>query len=121
MDEKAYNRCIAIHPHCYYLTSNDTDFSGEKGFMTPDYLKMMWRRIEFLGTVLDLGYNFIFTDTVIMWFKNPLSIFHSDADFQIACDFFRANPSDIRTNLPNGGFTYVKSNNRDFKVLQVLV
>lgn len=61
MDEKAYNRCIAIHPHCYHLTSNDTDFSGEKGFMTPDYLKMMWRRIEFLGTILDLGYNFIFT------------------------------------------------------------
>ena len=61
MDKKAYNRCIAIHPHCYYLSSNDTDFSGEKDFMTPDYLKMMWRRIEFLGTVLDLGYSFIFT------------------------------------------------------------
>lgn len=61
MDEKAYNRCIAIHPHCYSLTTNDTDFSGEAGFLTPVYLKMMWRRIEFLGTVIDLGYNFIFT------------------------------------------------------------
>ncbi|KAL8099841.1 hypothetical protein AgCh_032190 [Apium graveolens] len=115
MDEKAYNRCITIHPHCYYLSSNDTDFSGEKGFMTPDYLKMMWRRIEFLGTVLDLGYNFIFTDTDIMWFRNPFSRFHPDADFQIACDFFRGNPEDKHSNLPNGGFTYVKSNNRTSK------
>lgn len=61
MDEKAYARCLKIHPHCYALTSDGIDFSGEAGFMTPDYLKMMWRRIDFLGTVLDLGYNFIFT------------------------------------------------------------
>ncbi|XP_063936222.1 uncharacterized protein At4g15970-like isoform X2 [Daucus carota subsp. sativus] len=112
MDEKAYNRCIAIHPHCYYLSSNGTDFSGEKDFMTPDYLKMMWRRIEFLGTVLDLGYSFIFTDTDIMWFRNPFPRFHPDADFQIACDFFKGNSLDISRNLPNGGFAYVKSSNR---------
>lgn len=29
--------------------------------MTPDYLKMMWKRIDFLRYVLELGYNFIFT------------------------------------------------------------
>ncbi|KAL8099842.1 hypothetical protein AgCh_032191 [Apium graveolens] len=115
MDEKAYNRCIAIQTHCYYLTSNGTDFSGEKAFMTPDYLKMMWRRIEFLGTVLDLGYNFIFTDTDIMWFRNPFPRLHPDADFQIACDFFKGNSSNKHRNLPNGGFTYVKSNNQTSK------
>lgn len=115
MDDKAYNRCNAIHPHCYSLTTNDTDFSGEAGFKTPVYLKMMWRRIEFLGIVIDLGYNFIFTDTDIMWFRNPFPRFHSNADFQIACDFFRGNPSNIKRNLPNGGFTYVKSNTQTSK------
>lgn len=111
LDEKAYARCLKIHPHCYALTSDGTDFSGEAGFMTPDYLKMMWRRIDFLGTILDLGYNFIFTDTDIMWFRDPFPQFYPDADFQIACDFFRGKPSDIN-NLPNGGFTYVKSNTK---------
>ncbi|KAL8156724.1 hypothetical protein AgCh_001721 [Apium graveolens] len=115
MDEKAYNRCMALHPHCYSLTTNDIDFSSEAGFKTPVYLKMMWRRIEFLGTIIDLGYNFIFTDTDIMWFRNPFPRFHTKADFQIACDFYRGNPSDIKSNLPNGGFTYVKSNKQTSK------
>jgi hypothetical protein len=29
--------------------------------MSEEYLKMMWRRIEFLGTVLEMGYSFVFT------------------------------------------------------------
>lgn len=112
LDEQAYARCVAIHPHCYDLRTNETDFSVEAPFMSAEYLFMMWRRIDFLRTVLDLGYNFIFTDTDIIWFRNPFPHFYSDADFQITCDFFRGNSSDIISNLPNGGYTYVKSNNR---------
>lgn len=37
--------------------------------------------------------------------------FHSDADFQIACDQFLGNEADLN-NKPNGGFNFVKSNNR---------
>lgn len=61
MDEKAHSRCISIHPHCYFLSTAGVNFTAEKRFMTPDYLKLMWRRIEFLGKVLELGYNFVFT------------------------------------------------------------
>ncbi|KAI3703590.1 hypothetical protein L1987_73780 [Smallanthus sonchifolius] len=51
------------------------------------------------------------SDADIMWFRDPFSKFDNDADFQIACDYFNGNPSDFR-NLPNGGFKYVKSNNK---------
>ncbi|TKY44904.1 Nucleotide-diphospho-sugar transferase [Spatholobus suberectus] len=78
--------------------------------MTPDYLHMMWRRIEFLGSVLDMGYNFVFTDTDIMWLRDPFKQFYKDVDFQIACDYFNGNSDDLN-NKPNGGFNYVKSNN----------
>ncbi|XP_052170896.1 uncharacterized protein At4g15970-like [Diospyros lotus] len=112
LDAKAYSRCLAIHPHCHALRTGDIDFSsGEAYFMTADYLKMMWMRIQFLHLVLKLGFNFIFTDADVMWFRNPMPHFHRDADFQIACDYFRGNPSDLG-NQPNGGFNYVKSNNR---------
>ncbi|KAI3703603.1 hypothetical protein L1987_73793 [Smallanthus sonchifolius] len=111
LDEKAYSRCVKLHPHCYNLNTNGTDFSEEAYFMALDYLKMMWRRIDFLASVLDLGYSFVFTDADIMWFRDPFSKFDNDADFQIACDYFNGNPSDFR-NLPNGGFKYVKSNNK---------
>lgn len=110
LDKKAYDRCISMHPYCFALTTEGVDFSGEKNFMSDGYLKMMWRRIDFLRVVLEMGYNFIFTDTDIVWFRNPLPHFHQDADFQIACDQFLGDESDLN-NRPNGGFNYVKSNN----------
>lgn len=46
-----------------------------------------------------------------MWFRDPFPRFYVDADFQIACDRFGGNSFDLN-NMPNGGFTYVKSSNR---------
>ncbi|KAB2620129.1 hypothetical protein D8674_043017 [Pyrus ussuriensis x Pyrus communis] len=56
--------------------------------MTPHYLKMMWARIDFLRSVLEMGYNFVFTDADVMWFRDPFPQFYEDADFHIACDHF---------------------------------
>ncbi|GLJ48819.1 hypothetical protein SUGI_1029510 [Cryptomeria japonica] len=111
LDEKAYDRCEHIHAYCFMLKTEGVDFSGEKYFMTDDYLKMMWRRIDFLRTVLEMGFNFVFTDADIMWFRDPFLHFSRDMDFQIACDHFNGNPADL-DNRPNGGFNYVNSNNR---------
>lgn len=61
LDQSSYDRCESIHQHCYQLRTEGVDFSGEKVFLTDDYLKMMWRRIEFLGAVLEQGYSFLFT------------------------------------------------------------
>ncbi|KAL5554149.1 hypothetical protein UlMin_041550, partial [Ulmus minor] len=111
MDQKAFRYCLDVHKHCFSLISEEDDFHQEAYFMTPDYLKMMWKRIDFLHSVLELGYNFVFTDADIMWFRDPFPQFFPDADFQIACDHFLGNSSDVQ-NRPNGGFNYVKSNNR---------
>ncbi|KAK8507918.1 hypothetical protein V6N13_055388 [Hibiscus sabdariffa] len=111
MDEKAYNRCRTVHRHCFALRTHGVDFRKEAYFMTPNYLKMTWRRIEFLGIVLQLGYGFIFTDADIMWFRDPFTRFFPDADFQMACDYYKGSPDDMENNA-NGGFNYVKSNNR---------
>ncbi|KAL0393827.1 UNVERIFIED_CONTAM: hypothetical protein Slati_4348900 [Sesamum latifolium] len=108
LDQKAYSRCLQVRLHCYALTTTGVDFSGEAFFMSQDYLKMMWRRIDFLRTVLEMGYNFVFTDADIMWLRNPFPHFYSDTNFQISCDSFGGNPTDLN-NAPNGGFNYVKS------------
>lgn len=62
-DQKAFRRCLVVHRHCFALVTDGVDFHQEAYFMTPDYLKMMWRRIDFLRTVLEMGYNFVFTVT----------------------------------------------------------
>ncbi|RDX58510.1 hypothetical protein CR513_62170 [Mucuna pruriens] len=111
LDQKAHARCLALHNHCYQLETKGDNFTGEAFFMTPDYLHMMWRRIEFLHSVLAMGYSFVFTDTDIMWLRDPFKQFYKDADFQIACDYFNGRSYDLN-NMPNGGFTYVKSNSR---------
>lgn len=112
LDQTAYSRCLKKQQiHCYALTTKGVDFSGEAHFMSEDYLKMMWRRIHFLTNVLQMGYNFIFTDADILWFRPPFTHFYPDADFQIACDHYWFNSTDLG-NSPNGGFNYVKSNER---------
>ncbi|CAK9163699.1 unnamed protein product [Ilex paraguariensis] len=114
LDRKAFSRCLLVHTHCFALVTEGVDFSREAYFMTPDYLKMMWRRIDFLRSVLEMGYNFIFTDADIMWFRDPFPHFNLDEDFQIACDHFSGNPHDLE-NKPNGGFMSVRSNNRSIE------
>ncbi|KAJ0966789.1 hypothetical protein J5N97_023706 [Dioscorea zingiberensis] len=111
VDEKGYKRCTQVHSHCFALKTPGVDFSEQENFMSGMYLKMMWRRLQFLGVVLETGFDFIFTDTDIMWFRNPFPRFYPDGDFQIACDNFNGKPKDLN-NKPNGGFMYVKSNNR---------
>ncbi|XP_039145974.1 uncharacterized protein At4g15970 isoform X1 [Dioscorea cayenensis subsp. rotundata] len=114
LDPKAYERCLLLHTHCFPLATEGIDFSGEEYFMSNGYLEMMWRRIDFLRTILEMGYSFIFTDVDIMWFRNPLPNFYSDVDFQTACDHFFGNSTDLG-NRANGGFNYVKSNNRSIE------
>ncbi|WJX16910.1 hypothetical protein P8452_06889 [Trifolium repens] len=114
LDQKAFIRCQAIHTYCFLLVSEGSDFREEAYFMTPRYLKMMWRRIDFLRSVLEMGYNFVFTDADIMWFRDPFPRFHHNADFQIACDHFTGSFDDVH-NRPNGGFNFVRSNNRSIE------
>ncbi|CAL9756873.1 unnamed protein product [Musa acuminata subsp. burmannicoides] len=114
VDDKAYGRCLAIHPHCFHLKTEGVDYSGEKVFNTPEYLDMMWARLDFLRLILEKGYNFIFSDVDIMWFRNPLLYFYTDGDFQTSCDNFLGDPTNLK-NWPNNGFNYVKSNTRSIE------
>ncbi|CAM6029363.1 unnamed protein product [Sphagnum balticum] len=111
LDQVAYDRCTELHTACFMLTTEGVDFAADKFFMTDDYLKMMWRRIEFLRYVLEMGYNFVFSDADIMWFRDPFPRFDKTADLQIACDKYTGIPEDLE-NRPNGGFVYARSNNR---------
>ena len=61
MDQKAYARCSAMHPHCYQLQIKGANFTDEAFFMSPSYLEMVWRKIEVLSEVLEMGYSFVFS------------------------------------------------------------
>ncbi|XP_058207455.1 uncharacterized protein At1g28695-like [Rhododendron vialii] len=109
-DQVSYQRCKFLRLHCYRLETNVVDFDGEKIYMSNDFIKMMWRRTLFLGDVLKHGYNFIYTDIDVLWFRNPFFILSSNEkiDFQISTDRFRGPKS----NRINTGFYMIRSNNK---------
>ncbi|XP_052165948.1 uncharacterized protein At4g15970-like [Oryza glaberrima] len=113
MDPAALARCRQVHPHCYLLRRPEgaVDYSDEKRFMSKDYLDMMWGRNLFQQTILQLGFNFLFTDIDIMWFRNPLRHIAITSDIAVANDYYNGDPESLR-NRPNGGFLYVRAARR---------
>ncbi|KAH9620684.1 hypothetical protein KSS87_015460 [Heliosperma pusillum] len=115
VDDDAYTRCTATVPHCYLFKNNQSSqMAHEAVFMTPIYMDMMWGRLAFLQTILSLGYNFVFTDTDVMWFRSPFPQFIPYSDIQTSCDLFNGQQFNI-SNFPNNGFVFVKSNRRTIK------
>ncbi|XP_071738611.1 uncharacterized protein At1g28695-like [Rutidosis leptorrhynchoides] len=113
VDQTAFERCIFLELHCYRLKTNDVEYVGEKIYMSEDFIKMMWQRTRFLRDVLRRGYNFVFTDTDVLWLRNPfLSLTQDDTvDFQISVDKFNGNQWSER-HLINTGFYMIRSNNK---------
>ncbi|CAK9157948.1 unnamed protein product [Ilex paraguariensis] len=113
VDQTSYERCKFLRLHCYKLETDGVEFAGEKLYLSQDFVKMMWRRTLFLGDVLKRGYNFIFTDTDILWLRNPfprLSL-NESIDFQISTDRFTGDQWSEKNPI-NTGFYIVRSNNK---------
>ncbi|KAJ1704667.1 hypothetical protein LUZ63_004446 [Rhynchospora breviuscula] len=108
MDQKAFEKCKSQHPHCYLLRVDGLNFASEQSYMKGDYLEIMWRRNRFQQSILELGYNFLFTDVDIVWFHNPFPHLSQEADLIMSTDFFVGDPKSLG-NYPNGGLLYVRS------------
>ncbi|XP_004517215.2 uncharacterized protein At1g28695-like [Cicer arietinum] len=113
VDQIAYDRCRFLRLNCFRLETNGVDFEGEKIYMSQEFIKMMWRRTFFLLEVLKRGYNFIFTDTDVMWLRNPFEKLSKNEteDLQISVDIYLDDPWSEK-HLINTGFFFVRSNNK---------
>ncbi|XP_024516073.1 uncharacterized protein At4g15970-like [Selaginella moellendorffii] len=118
LDQVAFERCLVIHRHCFQLRTQGVDFSGEKFFMTDDYLKMTRRKVSFLAVVLELGYSLVFTDGDLLWFRDPFPHFSQEAEFEVSCDRFNGDEASLH-NGPNTGFLHVKSSNRTVEMFKL--
>ncbi|XP_073003480.1 uncharacterized protein At4g15970-like [Typha latifolia] len=117
MDPKAFKRCKSLHPHCYLLKVNGTDFTSEKVLMSKGYIELVWSKLKFQRRILELGYNFLFTDIDVLWFRNPFKHTTVLADLTTSCDFFFGDPKDL-ANFPNTGLFYVKSTRKNAEMLK---
>ncbi|KAG2602970.1 uncharacterized protein At1g28695-like [Panicum virgatum] len=112
LDGGALERCRAVHPHCYLLpAAAGRNLSDEKVFMSKDYIDLVWSKVRLQQRILELGYNFLFTDVDILWFRNPFERMSVAAHMVTSSDFFFGDPFSPM-NLPNTGFLYAKSSRR---------
>ncbi|KAL8162734.1 hypothetical protein V2J09_014223 [Rumex salicifolius] len=121
-DPTAYKRCVFRGLHCYLLGNemDGSDLAGEKVYVSQDFINMVWRRTLFLLTVLRRGYDFIFTDTDVMWLRNPFTILNDDTnniDIQFSTDEFNGNPRS-ESNVINTGFYMVRSNPKTISLFE---
>ncbi|KAM1027628.1 hypothetical protein ACFX13_041091 [Malus domestica] len=113
VDQTAYDRCMFLRLNCYRLETEGVDFGGEKLFMSEDFIKMMWRRTWLLLEVLKRGYSFVFTDTDVVWLRDPFKRLSKNEteDLQMSTDMFFGDPWNA-SQLINTGFYYVRSNSK---------
>ncbi|XP_062213023.1 uncharacterized protein At4g15970-like [Phragmites australis] len=118
MDPSAMARCRAVHRHCYLYTMPGIDFTSTRFFLSKEYLELVWSKLRLQRRVLQLGYNFLFTDVDIMWFRNPFKHVTVYADMTISSDVFFGDPDNIN-NFPNTGFFHVRPNNRTIAMTRI--
>ncbi|KAM0831779.1 hypothetical protein ACQ4PT_065314 [Festuca glaucescens] len=111
-------RCEAVHPHCYLLEVTAANVSSANHFMSKSYLELVWAKLSLQERVLQLGYNYLYTDVDIVWFRNPFRHISLYADMALSTDFFNGHADDTVKNAPNTGFYYVKSTNRTVEMLR---
>ncbi|GJW93574.1 putative nucleotide-diphospho-sugar transferase [Tanacetum coccineum] len=113
VDQIAFERCKFLRLHCYKLKTKGGDFLGEKLYMSQDFIKMMWQRTRFLRDVLRRGYNIVFTDTDVLWLRNPFPrlALNEPVDLHISVDQFNGNQRPEKHPI-NTGFYMINSNNK---------
>ncbi|XP_051227851.1 uncharacterized protein At4g15970 [Lolium perenne] len=118
MDEGAHRRCRSLHPHCHLLLPDvdGLDLSGAKSYMTKDYLDLVWSKLRLQHRVLLLGYNLLFTDVDVAWFRDPRVHITAAADITTSSDFYFGDPDSLG-NYPNTGFIYFKAAARNARAM----
>ncbi|TVT97267.1 hypothetical protein EJB05_57491, partial [Eragrostis curvula] len=117
VDAAGFDRCRAVHPYCYLLEVRTANVSGANGFLTKGYLELVWTKLSLQQRVLELGYNYLFTDVDVMWLRDPFRHVNLYADVTMSTDHFVGDPESLK-NWPNTGFFYVKSTNRTVEMLR---
>ncbi|KAJ3709129.1 hypothetical protein LUZ61_012834 [Rhynchospora tenuis] len=115
-DPQAFERCKLVHHYCYQLKV-DVDFTAPQEFLSKGYIELVWGKIELQRYILEEGYNVLFTDVDILWFRNPFKIITVYADMATSCDKYWGDPDAIY-NWANTGFYYVKSSNKTIQMMR---
>ncbi|CAI6006393.1 unnamed protein product [Closterium sp. NIES-65] len=120
-DDASFEACCAMGLNCYMDWQEDAPHredlgGGQKHFMTRAYIHLVWRKVAVVTSMLALGYDVLFTDSDILWLRNPLPLlWRRPHDLQMSADWWSPNP---RSVVANGGFYAARANTRTLRFFQ---
>ncbi|KAL6840414.1 hypothetical protein ACP4OV_030224 [Aristida adscensionis] len=117
VDAGGFDGCKALHRHCYLLEVKSMNMSNAKFFGTPEFLEVVWQKVSLQQRILELGYNFLYTDADVMWFRNPFKRISVYADMSCSLDNSKMASTPL-DNVLNTGFYYMKSTNRSVNMIR---
>ncbi|KAM1075673.1 hypothetical protein PS2_023022 [Malus domestica] len=97
----AFEYCKSVHPHCFKLAP----LRLSKPAAGKQLLGHGREGIDLLHRVIQLGYNLIFTEADVMWFRKPVTEFDSQKEVTIPCDLDSENAG----NKQDRGIFFLKS------------
>lgn len=100
---------------CLSLFPMHTHSYGDRGF-----LEIMWLKIVAVWITVRLGYDVLFQDADLVWFKSPWEVF-DDPSFDAYCMDDGARSERFSPLYANSGFYYLRANPRIVHFMQTLL
>ncbi|PNT73478.1 hypothetical protein BRADI_2g58994v3 [Brachypodium distachyon] len=117
LDPAGFRRCTVVHPHCHLLEVKIANLTSATPFMSKEYLELVWTKLYLQQCILELGYNFLCTDTDMILLRDPFRRIPVYADMSVSSDDFSSARAPL-DNPPNTGLYYMKATNRSIEMLR---
>ncbi|OEU20300.1 hypothetical protein FRACYDRAFT_182077 [Fragilariopsis cylindrus CCMP1102] len=117
-DLETHELATSMGLHSYYSERIFSNMPKEaaKEYADDTFRLMMFAKVYCVHIVSQLGYDFLFQDVDVIWYKNPLDWFHNETNPDYHFDmFFQDDGSRALFYAPyaaNTGFYYVRNNER---------
>jgi len=117
-DEETKRMAEGLGLTAFYDEQNFGDMPAQEAGSYGDkkFVAMMYAKVVCVQLVNMLGYDVLFQDVDIVWYKNPLDVFHDDtselSDFDLLFQDDGARSIRYAPYSANSGFYYVRHNKR---------
>jgi len=116
-DQATYDLCQKLGIPAFYDESifGDLPEKAARGYGDKNFSQMMLAKVYCVHLVLSAGYNVLFQDVDVVWYKNPLPYFDTSPEVEEWDMMFQddgARSARYAPYSPNTGFYFVRHNER---------
>ena len=125
-DQETLTLCQSMDLNCYYDGINFADLPTREARAYGDriFSQMMWAKVIVVQFVNWMGYDVLFQDVDVVWYKDPITLLKDGDDYKGFDIMFQDDGARSLRYAPycaNSGFYYVRYNDRTRYLFQSLL